>query len=250
MANYAPPTEETPIFNGKYFTGVNITTQNGDGRYLKLLAQGDEDMNDNDILNVNQAEVNSVKFSDNTIQTTAFTGSVGLPTGAMITWCSGGAIPSGYLICDGTEYPETSYPDLFATIGNTYGGGPATNTFKVPDMINRFIMGASASNGLSGGSNSDFITEANITPFPPTNIPPPHDPANTTIAFNSTAGITNWNYIKGKPAGDGGANMWLPYHNDDNANGDNISLQLNIGTGTGAFDKKPFHYLMVYIIKT
>ncbi len=250
MANYAPPTEETPIFNGKYFTGVNITTQNGDGRYLKLLAQGDEDMNDNDILNVNQAEVNSVKFSDNTIQTTAFSGSVGgVPAGSMITFCGGGTIPSGYLVCDGSPVLEVDYPDLFSAIGTTYGN-PGGNRFNLPDMTSRFIMGATQSIGLSGGSNSDFITEANITPFPPTNIPPPQNPANTTIAFNSTQGISNWKYIKGKPAGDGGANMWLPYHNDDNANGDNISLQLNIGTGTSAFDKKPFHYLMVYIIKT
>ena len=250
MANYAPPTEDVPIFNGKYFTDIPLTSKTGDGRYLKLIAQGDEDMNGYDINNINQVDTNSVKFSDNTIQTTAFTGSVGLPTGSMITWCSGGAIPSGYLVCDGTEYPETSYPDLFATIGNTYGGGPATNTFKVPDMINRFIMGASSSIGLSGGSNSDFITDANITPFMPTQRPPPNNPANTTISFNSTGGIGNWNYIKGEPAGDGSKNMWLPYNTDDNANGDNTTLQLNIGTGTGAFDKKPFHYLMVYIIKT
>jgi hypothetical protein len=250
MANYAPPTEETPIFNGKYFTGVNITTQNGDGRYLKLLAQGDEDMNDNDILNVNQAEVNSVKFSDNTIQTTAFSGSVGgVPAGSMITFCGGGTIPSGYLVCDGSPVLEVDYPDLFSAIGTTYGN-PGGNRFNLPDMTNRFIMGATQSIGLSGGSNSDFITEANITQFPLTQTPPPNNPANTTISFNSTGGISNWKYIKGKPSGDSSQDMWLPLVQDDNANGDITTNQFGIGTGTSAFDKKPFHYLMVYIIKT
>ena len=78
MANYQPPTEDVPIFNGKYFTAENITTANGDGRYLKLIAQGDEDMNDFDLLNVNQVDTQSVKFGDGTIQTTANPGGGGV----------------------------------------------------------------------------------------------------------------------------------------------------------------------------
>ncbi len=249
MASYAPPTEDTAIFNGLYFTDRPITSSEGDARYLRLLAQGDEDMNDNDILNINQAETNSIKFSDNTIQTTAFTaGSGGVPTGTILPFAGTSALPSGYLLCDGTQYQTNIYPDLFTQIGYSYGG--TIPLFAVPDMTNKFIMGATTSTGTTGGSNSDFITEANITQFPLTQTPPPNNPANTTISFNSTGGISNWKYIKGKPSGDSSQDMWLPLVQDDNANGDITTNQFGIGTVTSAFDKKPFHYLMVYIIKT
>jgi hypothetical protein len=247
MASYAPPTEDTAIFNGLYFTDRPITSSEGDARYLRLLAQGDEDMNDNDILNINQAETNSIKFSDNTIQTTAFTaGSGGVPTGTILPFAGTSALPSGYLLCDGTQYQTNIYPDLFTQIGYSYGG--TIPLFAVPDMTNKFIMGATTSTGTTGGSNSDFITDANITPFQPTQAPV--QTSNTSIAFNSSSGIPDWKYIKGEPAGDGSKSMWLPYTTSDNANGTNLVSALNVGTATSAFDKKPFHYLMVYIIKT
>lgn len=244
MANYAPPTEDTPIFNGKYFTDIPLTSKTGDGRYLKLIAQGDEDMNGYDINNINQVDTNSVKFSDNTIQTTAFTGSVGLPPGSIIAYAGSVALPSGYLLCDGTPYLEADYPDLFTAVGYTYGN-PSFGRFQVPQMVNAFIMGGSVSNGTQGGSNGDFITDANITPFNPT-APGPNIP----IAFNSSGGIGNWRYIKGEPTGDGSAQQYYPYTNDDNSNGSNLTNALSVGTGTSAFDKRPAHYVMVYMIKT
>lgn len=249
MANYAPPTEDVPIFNGKYFTDIPLTSKTGDGRYLKLIAQGDEDMNGYDINNINQVDTNSVKFSDNTIQTTAFTGSVGIPPGSIIAFAGSVALPSGYLLCDGTPYNEVDYPDLFSALGYTYGN-PSFGKFQVPQMVNAFIMGGSVSNGTQGGSNADFITDANITPFQPAQNPPVNHPANTTIAFNSTGGISNWNYMKGEPTGDGSADQYYPYTTDDNANGGNLTPQLAIGQGTSAFDKRPSHYVMVYMIKT
>ena len=250
MANYQPPTEDTGIFNGLYFTGTNITTQNGDGRYLKLLAQGDEDMNNNDILNVNQLDTNSVKFSDNTIQTTAFTGVAGVPTGTILPYAGSVSIPSGYLLADGSSYATTLHPALYQAIGLTYGAGGLPNTFRVPNLVDNFIMGGAVSAGATGGSNQDFITGDNITPFPPSQAPPPNAPANTTIAFNTSGGIGRWRYIKGEPTGDGSQQQYYPYANDDNANGANLIDQLAIGTGTTAFDKKPSHYVMIYMIKT
>jgi microcystin-dependent protein len=51
----------------------------------------------------------------------------------MINLYGASTAPSGFLLCDGTAYPQTSYPDLFAIIGTTYGSA-APGTFRVPNM--------------------------------------------------------------------------------------------------------------------
>lgn len=58
----------------------------------------------------------------------------GLPIGAIIPWSSDSSlIPSGWIVCDGTIYPNTQYPLLFDIIGNSYGG-TAGSTFKIPPL--------------------------------------------------------------------------------------------------------------------
>lgn len=52
---------------------------------------------------------------------------------------SGNTIPRGYLACDGASYPTTEYPDLYAVIGNTYGGD--TENFNVPDYRETVLVG-------------------------------------------------------------------------------------------------------------
>jgi len=43
-----------------------------------------------------------------------------------------GAVPDGFLLCDGAEYNRTEYLELFVAIGTTYGAGDGENTFCVP----------------------------------------------------------------------------------------------------------------------
>ena len=56
---------------------------------------------------------------------------------------SGTTIPYGYLLADGASYKVADYPDLYAVIGNTYGGD-STN-FNVPNLIDKFIQGSTTS---------------------------------------------------------------------------------------------------------
>ena len=67
----------------------------------------------------------------------------GVNTGIVVPWGSA-SIPSGFLLCDGTSYSTTTYADLFAVIGYTYGGSGAN--FNVPDLRDRTTIGASAAN--------------------------------------------------------------------------------------------------------
>lgn len=56
---------------------------------------------------------------------------------------SGTTIPHGYLLCNGTSYKVADYPDLYAVIGNTYGGD--TENFNVPNLVDKFIEGSTTS---------------------------------------------------------------------------------------------------------
>jgi microcystin-dependent protein len=66
---------------------------------------------------------------------------------------AGSTIPTGWLLCDGRDVSRVQYPDLFAAIGVTYGVGDGINTFALPNLINRFLIGvAPAGLGTTGGA--------------------------------------------------------------------------------------------------
>jgi microcystin-dependent protein len=58
---------------------------------------------------------------------------------------AGAAPPTGYLICDGQAVSRTTYADLFANIGTTWGAGDGSTTFNVPGLNDRFLRHRNAS---------------------------------------------------------------------------------------------------------
>jgi microcystin-dependent protein len=50
--------------------------------------------------------------------------------------------PQGYLICDGGEYEQADYPELFRVIGATYGAPTSPELFKVPDFVGIYAKNA------------------------------------------------------------------------------------------------------------
>lgn len=65
-----------------------------------------------------------------------------LPTGIIIAY-SASAVPDGYLLANGADVSRTTYADLFAVIGTTYGEGDGSTTFTLPNLTDRFIQGSS-----------------------------------------------------------------------------------------------------------
>jgi microcystin-dependent protein len=78
----------------------------------------------------------------------------------------GTLVPAAYasggndeLACDGTGYSRTTYADLFAALGTTFGSSDSS-TFKVPDTTGRVLAGkeasatrlTTASGGVDGGT--------------------------------------------------------------------------------------------------
>lgn len=75
------------------------------------------------------------------------------PPGTIIAFAGQNA-PGGYLVCDGSQYDISLYPELFDAIFVTYGGN-GIDKFNVPDLRGEFIRGW---NGLksSGDTNRVF----------------------------------------------------------------------------------------------
>ena len=111
-------------------------------------------------------------------------------TGAIIPpgtiWMFGSTdAPAGWLMCDGAELQISAYGNLFAAIGTNFGGDGIT-TFNVPNMMDRFPIGASGSrpiNGEPGGDTTTGIAVANLPPHTH-GINHNHGPKNTASAGN------------------------------------------------------------------
>jgi microcystin-dependent protein len=87
------------------------------------------------------------------------TGIEGIPTGTIIPWSDGSA-PSGFLECNGSLVSRTTYADLFAIIGETYGAGDGSTTFAVPDLQDNVAVSKSNNKalGTTGGANTVAAT--------------------------------------------------------------------------------------------
>jgi microcystin-dependent protein len=83
------------------------------------------------------------------------TGIEGIPTATIVPW-SDSAVPSGFLECNGAAVSRSTYADLFAIIGTTYGSGDGSTTFDLPDLQDNVAVGKSGTKNLAstGGANT------------------------------------------------------------------------------------------------
>lgn len=91
----------------------------------------------------------------------------GLPIGAIIPY-TGNLLPEGYLECDGSAVSRTTYADLFAVIGTSYGAGDGSTTFNLPDLRGKVTVGQDTNDtdfdalGDTGGAKSTVLTKYNL----------------------------------------------------------------------------------------
>lgn len=85
-----------------------------------------------------------------------------VPVGTMFAF-AGASVPTGYLLCDGSEKQRVKYPELFDIIGFTYGD-PSTllglGTFRIPDLRGRFPLGR---NNMDNGDTVPNAADAGAT---------------------------------------------------------------------------------------
>lgn len=89
---------------------------------------------------------------------------VGLPSGAILPF-AGSSVPAGYLLCDGSEVAQSTYPSLYAALGTTWdesakqdgtGGNyttPSVGNFRIPDLRGIFLRGVGTSSRADGSND-------------------------------------------------------------------------------------------------
>lgn len=69
---------------------------------------------------------------------------------------AGANAPTGWLMCDGSAVSRTTFAELFASIGTTYGTGDGSTTFNLPDLRGRVAAGKDN----MGGTPANRLTAA------------------------------------------------------------------------------------------
>ena len=69
-----------------------------------------------------------------------------IPTGTIIGYQSE-TVPTGFLVCDGSELKIEEFEDLYKVIGTTYGQTDST-TFCIPNLQNRVMWGKDSSKSV------------------------------------------------------------------------------------------------------
>lgn len=83
--------------------------------------------------------------------------SYSVPIGTIISYASA-TLPTGFLLCDGSEISKTDYADLYTVIGNRFGTATDTTKFKLPDLRDKFVQGANGNLGTSKDAGLPNIT--------------------------------------------------------------------------------------------
>lgn len=80
--------------------------------------------------------------------------------GSIQQWASA-SIPSGWLNCNGNAVSRTTYAELYAIIGTTWGVGDNSTTFNLPDFQGTTLAGVGTSVGYTQAETVALATKYN-----------------------------------------------------------------------------------------
>tara|TARA_R110000744_G_scaffold335063_1_gene440418 strand:+ start:518 stop:1396 length:879 start_codon:yes stop_codon:yes gene_type:complete len=151
--SFADAAKLVTVNTGVAITGTATATAfAGDGAALTSLTSANLTGN---LPAINGAALTSLTSANLTgalpaIDGSALTGIVSAPTGSVI-YSAANAAPTGFIKANGASISRTTYADLFAAIGTTYGAGDGSTTFLVPDLRSEFLRGWDDSRGVDVG---------------------------------------------------------------------------------------------------
>jgi microcystin-dependent protein len=147
-----------------------------------------------------------------------------IPPGALMDF-AGTTVPTGWLMCDGSQVSRTTNAPLFSAIGTTYGAGDGSTTFNLPDCRGRVTAGldpggtagrltaggsgiAGQTLGAAGGIETETLTAAQM---PSHN----HTLGGNTVSFLASGGNL-WSALANAPAA---INAWYISQTDTAGSG-------------------------------
>lgn len=74
-------------------------------------------------------------------------------------------IPVGWLLCDGGEVLQTSFPTLYSLIGTTYGTASVSGYFVLPDMRDNVAIGVGSSVCTALAQEKDAVSDSSSEEF-------------------------------------------------------------------------------------
>lgn len=99
------------------------------------------------------------------------TSNTSVPTGTVLAFAGASASPpTGFLFCNGANVSRTTYSELFAVLGTTWGAGDGSTTFTLPSLARRTLVGAGGTGtdtlgsavGNTGGAETHTLTTAQM----------------------------------------------------------------------------------------
>ncbi len=98
------------------------------------------------------------------------------PIGSIVMWAGDtGDVPTDWSLCDGSAVNRTTYATLFARLAETFGVGDGSTTFDLPDLRDKFVVGAGTTYSRADTGGSDTVnSEHNHTGGAHTHTIPSH----------------------------------------------------------------------------
>lgn len=122
---------------------------------------------------------------------------VGAATGTISAF-GGTEIPVGTLLCNGQAVSRTTYADLFGVIGTNFGSGNGSSTFNLPDLRERFAVGASSGDGYNLSDTGGVETVTLTTDQIPSHT---HTTPNHSHSMAHTHGMAHTHAVAGTTGG-------------------------------------------------
>lgn len=167
------------------------------------------------------------------------------PAGSILIW--GGAVnspPTGYLVCDGSAVSRDTYANLFAAIGTTHGSGNGSTTFNLPDLRDRFVVGASGTKSVaSTGGSADAIVVAHTHTATSAVTDSGH-----RHSYTSGAGAHNAGYDGAIASASTGPNATT--YSSTVTTGITVATTVDSTGSSGTGANLPPYYALAYIIRT
>ncbi|MFY0686332.1 MAG: tail fiber protein [Cyclobacteriaceae bacterium] len=164
-------TDAYGVFSAEIGTETPVDFAAIDFSSKKYFMQVEVKVSGGDYVEISNTELLSVPYAKSAdkavLATDAISANNGNPPGVILPFAGAlGNMPTGYLACDGTSVLVADYPELYAAIGDAWGGDGGTN-FNLPDLRGQFMRGldngagvdpdAATRTALNGGNIGDAV---------------------------------------------------------------------------------------------